>query len=351
MKKIFITAIVTGVTLFSQVHAHDFITQVNGQTLYLSITDTARRTAIVTYEGKASSASEPKAYRGIVTIPVRVTVRGVTYRVTGIGPKAFSNSPSLTGIIIPGGVTEIGDFAFDGCSSLESIVFPGNEVSIGEGAFYRCPSVSRVTLGSDWTSVNLNIFRWSRNLEEISIPAKVRQIKNLKTLQALKRVSVDANNPYYKSHDGLLYSSDSRTLLAVPRGLDGTVTVRGGTEHILKGALSDCYSISGIELPATITDLSYREFSELTELRTIIMHSHQPIMTAVRDGQQIFALMVTPGVSLIVPKKARKAYMVAVSGTRGEYAELPTGTGTIPVLVHEEDLLQATSIIGDKKLK
>lgn len=358
MKKTLFLFLVISCALSGQLEAHDFISVVEGQPLCFSITDTVRHTACVTYQGNAVDASQAKPYKGVVTIPVRVTVKGVVYRITAIGPKAFCNSPELTGVVIPGGVTEIGSFAFDGCSKLESVVFPGNEVTIGEGAFFRCPSISRVTLGSDWTSVNLKVFSWSEKLEQITIPAKVRQIRNLKSLLSLKHINVDANNPYYNSVDGLLYSADGKTLLAAPRAIDGRVTVQEGTESILKGALADCYSVKEVELPGSVSGMSYREFAQLSELESVIFHSLEPLMTATLNGNQVFALMVAPKVKVIVPKKAQKAYKSAVVSTRGEYAELQsnlppgsdTSIGTIPLIVREVDLLQAASINGDKKL-
>ena len=358
MKKTLFSLFVMACGLSGQSQAHDFISVVEGQTLCFSITDTVRHTACVTYQGNAIDASQSKSYKGVVTIPVRVTVKGVTYRITAIGPKAFCNSSELIGVVIPGGVTEIGSFAFDGCSKLESVVFPGNEVTIGEGAFFRCPSISRVTIGSDWTSVNLKAFSWSESLEEITIPAKVRQIRNLKSLLSLKRINVDVNNPYYKSVNGLLYSADGKTLLAAPRAIDGRITVLDGAERILKGALADCYSLKEVELPASIIGMSYREFAELSELESVIFHNMEPLMTATLNGNQVFALMVAPSVKVIVPKKAQKAYKSAVVASRGEYAELQsnlppgsdTSIGTIPLIVREVDLLQAASINGDKKL-
>lgn len=358
MKKNVFSLIVLSCMMPIMVQAHDFASVVDGQTLYFSIIDSASHTACVTYEGGASGASQTKSYKGVVTVPVRVTVKGVTYSVTSIGTKAFCNSPGLTGIIFPGGVTGIGDFAFDGCINLESVVFPGNEVSIGEGAFFRCPSVSRVSIGSDWTNVNLRMFSWSEKLEEITIPAKVRQIRNLKSIRSLKRVNVDINNPYYISIDGLLYSADGHSLLAVPRALEGKVTVKEGTERVYKGAISDCYSLNEIVLPSSLTGLSYREFAELTELKTITFLGVQPIMTATCDGKQVFALMVASSINLSVPQIALKDYRNAIVSTRGEYADLqsnlPSGSNsdvsTIPVLVHESDMVKAGDISGDKKL-
>lgn len=358
MKKNLISLLVMGCLLSGQLQAHDFISVVDGQTLYFTITDTVRHTASVTFEGKGSAASQAKAYKGVVTIPVRVTVKNVPYRITAIGAKAFCNSPNLTGVVIPGGVTEIGDFAFDGCANLESVVFPGNEVNIGEGAFFRCPSISRVTIGSDWTSVNFKVFSWSEKLEEITIPAKVRQLRNLKSLLSLKRVNVDANNPYYKSIEGLLYSADGFMLLAAPRAIEGRVVIPEGTNRILKGALADCYDLKEIELPSSLTSLSYREFAELPELERILFHGMQPLNTATFDGQQVFILMVSSDAKVSVPKKALKVYRKAIVSTRGEYAEIQSnlpsdsesGISSIPVVVRDGDLVKANAIVGDKKL-
>lgn len=345
-------------TLFIRIQAHDFISIVDGQTLYFSITDSVSNTAKVTYSGKASESSSVKSYKGLVTIPVRVTVKGVSYRITSIGTKAFCNSPELTGVIIPGGVTEIGDFAFDGCMGLESVVFPGNEVNIGEGAFFRCPSISRITIGSDWTSVNLKVFCWSQKLEEIAIPAKVRQIRNFKSLLYLKKVSVDPNNPYYKSIDGLLYSADGKSFLAAPRAVEGRVVIQDGTMCILKGALADCYNLKEIELPSSLTSLSYSEFTELNCLEKVIFHGLQPINTATADGKPVFILMVSSNTKIVVPRKALMNYKKTILSKRGEYSELRSGQSSdfesdinyVTVIVHDGDLAKSTAIYGDKKL-
>lgn len=337
--------------------AHDFISTVDGQTLYFSVTDSVHHHASVTFDGNAAGSSDIKPYKGVVTVPVRVTVRGVTYSITGIGDKAFANSPGLTGIVMPGGLTEIGDFAFDGCAALESVVFPGNQVEIGEGAFFRCPSVSRITLGSDWTSVNLKAFSWSEALEEIYIPAKVRQIRNLKTLRSLKRVALDTNNNYYKSVDGLLCSTDEKTLYAVPRGLKGRLDLPEGIERVYPGAIADCYGITAVTLPQSLKNISYREFAELSNLGSITFRAPDPVMTAMLDGNPVFALKVASPVTVMVPFKSVKQYVNALSAVTGEYGELEanlpsnisTATAVIPVVVRDMELAGPSSLKGYKK--
>ena len=355
MKKFLLTAfLLAGMT---QLHAHDFVSVVEGQTLYFSVSDTVRMEAIVTYPGPAADASTIKPYTGAVEIPTSVTVGQKQYSITGVGPKAFANAPMLTSVVMPSGLKTIGDFAFEGCTGLEKVIFPGNAVTFGDGVFFRCENIAQVSLGSDWTQANLSMFRWSKKLTSLYIPAKLRRLQNMKSLKSLERIDVDGNNPYYKSSEGVLYTNDGKTLLGCPRGFKGEVKVAEGTESLLWGSLADCPEVTSLILPASLQSMSYKEFSRMKQLASITFLSMEPVKTAVCNGEQVFALQVAKPVMVIVPKQAQKAYKQQIATATGEYGEIaanaPAGTKDtelIPVVVRAEELAAAQSVKGDKKL-
>ena len=342
---------------FISLWAHDFVaTGKNGQKLYFKITDARRQYVEVTYQGSITSV-QLSAYSGEVTIPAKVKHNNKVYQVTGISRKAFSNARELTGIILPSGLSSIGDFAFEGCTKLQKVVFPGNVVRFGEGVFFRCPSISQVTLGSDWTSVNLKMFRWSNQLASITIPAKLVSLQNLKSLKGLKTVEVDVNNPNFASVDGLLYNKNKTILLGCPRAFDGAVKVAEGTTTIYWGALADCLSITSVDLPASLKSLSFREFARLEQL-TIVIRGEKPLMTAKLGTKEVFLLKVVnpQQVELQVPKFAQKEYKNTLCSEEGEYTEIPGNIpegvspehAVIPLQVKAGELLTKKQVKGKK---
>lgn len=341
--------------------AHDFsATTSEGQKLYFNITDSKKATVSVTFEGPAASR-HASTCSGEVNIPAKVKFNNKVYAVTAIDSKAFSGAGSLTSITLPSGLTKIGDFAFEGCTSLDKIIFPGNEVQMGEGVFFGCSAIRAVTLGSDWTKVNLQMFRWSTQLTELTIPAKLKQLRNLKDLKSLETIVVDSNNSSFMTIDGLLYTKDGKTLLACPRGRKGMVKVAEGTETVMQGAFIDCPLVSAVDLPASLKVISYREFSRMKNLENITMRAEQPIKTAAKAGQEVFLFKVSSkDVTLTVQKKQVKAYKNALTAEAGEYTELSGIFGkqgnrdnltTVPMMLHADEVLPVKAIKGVKKFE
>lgn len=358
MKRVVFLMSILVLSGFTALRAHDFVvTGKDGQKIYFNITDAKRLYAEVTYQGSITSVL-PSAYAGELTVPAKVKHNNKIYQVTGISRKAFSNAVELTGIVLPSGLSSIGDFAFEGCSKLQKIVFPGNRVQFGEGVFFRCPAISQVTLGSDWTDINLKMFRWSNQLTSITIPAKLTSLQNLKSLKGLKSVEVDANNPNFASVDGMLYNKNKTVLLGCPCAFTGTVKVAKGTTAVYWGALADCKGITSVDLPASLTSLSFREFARLEQLTAIVMRSEKPVMTAKAGSKEVLLLKVSNPrqVELQVPKSAQKVYKTALCSQEGEYTEIPGNIpegispehAVIPLQVKAGELLDKKQVKGKK---
>ena len=330
--------------------AHDFTAVVNGQKLYFSISNKMARTASVTYCGSIADKTVLDV-AGDVQVPATVKHEGVVYKITSIDPKAFCGATKLTGIVLPSGITTIGDFAFEGCTSLSKVVFPGNVVKMGQGVFFKCDKIKDVTIGSDWKSIDLAMFRWSDSLSTLAIPAKVERIANMKKLKHLESISIDVNNSRFVSVGGVLYNRDTTTLYGVPRAFAGKLKVPEGTVTVTRGALIDCPAITQIDLPSTLKSMSFRETSRMAGLETIVLRAEKPMTTAYCDGAAVLALQVANNdVKIVVPNDSRKAYKEALACADGEYAE-DNKAASVPYVLKATDLPREKSIKGVKNFK
>lgn len=91
----------------------------------------------------AVSGYDKTGFKGVAKIISKLTYKGNTYEVLGIG-NAFRGRSILTSIIIPNSVKVINWSAFDGCSSLTSITIGNSVTSIGYYAFSGCSSMTDV---------------------------------------------------------------------------------------------------------------------------------------------------------------------------------------------------------------
>ena len=331
-------------------NAHDFAAMVNGQKLYFNISNKLARTASVTYCGSIADKIVPEV-SGVVQVPATVKHGGVVYKITSIEPKAFCGAMKLEGIVLPSGITKIGDFAFEGCTSLSKVVFPGNVVQMGQGVFFKCYKIKDVTIGSDWKSIDLSMFRWSDSLTTLAIPAKVEKIANMKKLKHLETITIDVNNSRFVSVDGVLYNRDTTTLYGVPRAFVGKLKVQEGTVAITRGALIDCPGITHIDLPSTLQSMSFRETSRMAGLEEIVLRAEQPMATAYSGGVAKLAFQViNRDVKIIVPNDSKKAYQEALAHADGEYAE-DNKAGSVPYALKATDLPKEKAIKGVKNFK
>ena len=85
-----------------------------------------------------SYVQSTKTKTASVTVPDKVTIGGVTYKVTAIAPKAFANNKKLKKVTISKNITSIGKNAFAGCKKLKKITIKSTKLkskSIGKNAF------------------------------------------------------------------------------------------------------------------------------------------------------------------------------------------------------------------------
>ena len=216
-------------------------------------------------------------------------------------------------VVIKKGVTAIADFAFKGCKKLKEIILPSTLKKIGAYAFEECPiknitipksvksiepgafagsSIKSITIPKTVKKLGEGVFGDCKKLESITMPGNIgvikyeepddeyqpksfvgdscKSLKKIKfttslNINILKRVGksggfeVLANDPKYKSVNGLLYSKDGKTLLRIPHGRkkviisDKCTTVTAGS-YGYEMYLADS-AMKEIVFPKTVTKI------------------------------------------------------------------------------------------------
>ncbi len=259
-----------------------------------------------------SIQAEAFAYNPLeeITIPASVTFIGrdaFTYteiasltfaegsQIKTIEQYAFERTRNLTEVTLPASLTTMGRGVFQqsGLTSvtfeegialtkipknaftetkLTSIVLPDSVNYIDHNAFMEIPTLRSVTFGNaESISLQSNSFYYT-GLTSLHIPANVTYIGEYSfvALSNLTEITVDENNPWYKSEDGLLLSKDGRKLIVVPAGRTGSLTVPASVEMLGFGAFEET-KLSEVKFDpnANILTLGYRAFFKANNITSI----------------------------------------------------------------------------------
>ena len=241
-----------------------------------------------------------------------LTIKGKGEMGDPIKTTVYENK-NIKKVVIKKGVTAIADFAFKGCKKLKEIILPSTLKKIGAYAFEDCPiknitipksvksiepgafagsSIKSITIPKTVKKLGEGVFGDCKKLESITMPGNIgvikyeepddeyqpksfvgdscKSLKKIKFTTALdinilKRVGksggfeVLANDPKYKSVNGLLYSKDGKTLLRIPHGRkkviisDKCTTVTAGS-YGYEMYLADS-AMKEIVFPKTVTKI------------------------------------------------------------------------------------------------
>ena len=208
----------------------------------------------------------------------------------GIYYDAFSES-DLKSVVLPDSLEWIDSYAFAWCWDLESVTFGDNLYEIGweafaytglksvtlpdslgylgEGAFYGCVALKELNLGEGIQNIYQYTFA-STGLEELTVPAQVEWIADWAFSESqLKEVTFLGEEVYVGgcAFDGcplgVLDLGDN--VIVEPMGFAGTHAVQ-------------------IQLPETVTNLTYREFAFNKNLVSVTIPD-----TVTEIGADVFA--------------------------------------------------------------
>ena len=215
-------------------------TYVGGLSGAYTVKNTTRVIAACVFEGCENLTS--------VTIPDNIT---------NIGGGLFSSCSSLTSVVLPKNITSLsahydptegGAYGgvyygfFEGCSSLTSFTIPSSVTSIGHSAFSGCSSLTSLTIPSSVTSIGDEAFTWT-GLISATIPNTVKEV------------------------GGGLFSGCERLTSVVL--YENITSLSSGEEYITTGFFQDCYSLTSITIPNSVTEIGYMAFYKCTALKSL----------------------------------------------------------------------------------
>ena len=174
--------------------------------------------------------------------------------------------------VIHNGITRIGDYTFNGLQNLETIEIADSVEEIGS-----------------------NVFNGNK-LKTINIPQNVYSIgENAFSCPYLEKFTVDIDNQYYKSEQGVLFTKDMSKLIRYPQNRNGytyvipntvdtvvymafadsknitEISVTDNVQYIEKEAFILCKKLKKAVLPKNLTELNDRVFYKCSSLNSVIL--------------------------------------------------------------------------------
>lgn len=188
--------------------------------------------------------------------------------------KTFPNSTYQ----IPEGVCFLGELSFSRNYNIETVILPDTYtlkyIPLNDPAYITFEDTGNLNTG-----LNLNIAIYCYT--------------------GVKSYAVKDTNPNYKSVDGVLYTKDGTTLVAVPTRYEGLLKIPEGVTawqaaamwnagELVDGLMKNC---TGVYIPASMTDIAQDQLSKLNRLESsysgfqITVSEENPVYYTGKSGQ------------------------------------------------------------------
>lgn len=124
------------------------------------------------------------------------------YQVVGLDERSFSCITTIKKIVLPKTIRRIGDKAFYWCSALEELEIQSCE-SIGKNCFSKT-KLKNIHIPHNTSYIDVSAF--------LDIPT-------------LQNITVDDNNEFFSTENGVLYNKDKSILRFCPQGKTNCITI------------------------------------------------------------------------------------------------------------------------------
>lgn len=198
--------------------------------------------------------------------------------VISIGNFAFAGCDKLTAVLLPVNIKTIGNSSFEVCSNLSTINLPNSLISIGEYAFSKCTSLITMNWPSSVPIIKKGMFWLSTNLLTFDLPSTVTKIESFafSNTKSLNAITVNPNNLFYSSLDGVLFNKNKTILITFPLSKSDTYIVPQSVDSIGGDGFRYCKNLSSITLTSSIRSIANVAFDSCVNLKMITIERNVP---------------------------------------------------------------------------
>lgn len=203
--------------------------------------------------------------------------------VVSINSEAFYGCEGLTSVSLPDSVTYIGSSAFYGCSGLTNVTFGINITNIGDSVFAGCGRLKCVDIPDGVMSIGESAFSGCYGLANVVIPDGVTCIKSraFEGCYGLTNVTIGGGvaSIGYSAFGGCSSSLFDQTTFLGLKLLDGWVVGNTGglsgdldltgVRGVADQAFYDCWELTSVVLPDSMTAIGEHMFYNCSELRSV----------------------------------------------------------------------------------
>lgn len=147
--------------------------------------------------------------------------------------------------------------------------------SILTDSFTFCYNLMKVIIPDSVVSVNAHSFSNCQNLKNIYVGTGVERFNAMAVVGCpnLVNISVDDNNRYYSSSNGILFNKSKTELVKFPDGLDTEYGIPNYVTKIGPYAFYSSLNLISVTIPKSVTEISDSAFSGCSNLQNISIGS------------------------------------------------------------------------------
>lgn len=282
--------------------------------IYMTFQDSAVEAAIAAKYGDGTGLSLVQAQGvtsavldGCLRYNTSITIFNELGQFTGLttfgssmdNSAPFKGCSNLVSFIVPDNVKTLYRIG-SGCTSLTTVTLPTGLTTIAANAFNSCDTLNTINLPSTLKYVGDSVFRNCTNLELSSLPASITSIGSDAFLNCSK-LTGDISLPNLTSIGSGAFRGSKITSISNL----GSITGTGGWYTFSSSTLVS------VVLPATLTTVSTRSFSNCTVLTTVTCLATTP--PAYSGSEVMLADTVT---NIYVPADSVEEYQAANGWSR-----------------------------------